>query len=384
MSLEESKTPRRAQLLSPRRPAVPTELVLEERKLRFELFPTKRREAGGGVTATLLDVRPKELEARFKSAKIQKRSVFEDFAAKAYPIHTQMRLLWSSTPLKLAHETVIDITEPTHLTPSSWCAVAIGLPDPMPATLTCNDAEGHSRRGMGDFVNTLLLLRPVSPDVIKMPKDDGVFYLLREPRELAEHHVLVNSASLPISVRVRISRTMLARAAWLKAGLSRSVAGPRTQRALVLDTCKTWDTYVEGGDPDCTLKWTVCRVTDGSEATLTRLGAHCEQWLKRDADGHIYARALRVQNAYQLSGDHVEWLYALLQFLVWVVITHRRMRDYPVEIAGASEELQEALQKLTPATVALSQRLPDNVRHVFAELRKRDPSLLSTMKLVFV
>lgn len=380
MSHQESKTPRKA-LLSPRAPVA--ELVLEERKLRFELFPPKRREAHGGVTATLLDVKPNELEARFKSAKVQKRGAFDEFANKAYLTHPQMRLLWSSQPLKIAHETVIEITEPSHLTAASWRAVAQGLPDPMPATLVCDDAEGHRQRGMGDFVNTHLLLRPLREDVVKMPKEDGAFYLLREPRELAEHHVLVNSASLPISVRVRISRAMLARAAWLKAGLVRSVAGPRVQRALVLDTCKTWDTYVEGGDPDCALKWTTCRVSDCREATLERLGELCSRWLGREADGHIYSRVLQVRGVDSLNADHAAWLFALLQFLVWVVLTHRRMRGYSVELYGASRETQEALLKLTPDTVALSPRLPDNVRRVFAELRKRDPSLLSTMKLVF-
>ena len=358
------------------------EAVLEERKLRFEMFPAKRRESGGGITATLLDVHPKDLETKFKSAKVLRRGVFDDFTKKAYPVHPQMRLLWSAVEFKQLRETIIDVCEPYHLLPASWRVVAQGLPEPLPHVMVCDDAEGHQKRGMGDAVSTHLLLRPVSSDVIKLPEEDGAFYLLREPRELAEHHVMVRSASLPVSVCVRISRSMLARAAWQRLALTCARMVPKVPRILRLDTCKDLNIYGCEDRHDPVLKWSACRIGSCSPAALAKLAAHLDEWLARKTNGHVYARKLQI-HAHELQLEQVHKLTVLLHVLVCVVLTQHRMRDFPVEIAGASQAVQQELSAPSDVKSALKD-VPESVRSVFVQLSLRDSVLLPTMKLSYM
>ena len=376
-------SPRKGSVGASQPPQRAAEAVLEERKLRFELFPTKRRESNGGITATLLDVHPKDLETKFKTAKVLRRGVFDEFTQKAYPVHTQMRLLWSAVPFKQLRETTIDVCESYHLLPASWRVVAQGLPETLPHVMLCDDEEGQQKRGMGDAVSTHLLLRPVSSDVIKMPAEDGAFYLLREPRELAEHHVMVRSASLPVSVCVRISRSMLARAAWQRLALTCARMVPKVPRVLRLDTCRDLDVYGCEDRHDPVLKWSACRIGSCAPAALAKLGAHLDHWLARKTNGHVYAKKLQIY-AHELQLEHAPRLAVLLHVLIWVVLTQHRMRDFPVEISGASQAVQQALT--TPASDVKSalKDVPESVRVVFTQLSLRDTVLLPTMKLSYM
>lgn len=376
---------KKKELLSPRTPRNrdqprPSEAVLLERPLRFELFPSKSRERFGGVKGVLLDVDPRTLEKQFPSAKIKRRSAFDEFVNKLYPTHTQVRLLWSAEPFPKYKETILEVSHPTHLLPASWKVLAQGLPLPqdLAETMVCCDQEGRVRRPMGAFVALHMPLRPVNPDVLFLPPKDGAFYLLREPRELAEHHVMVSSASIPVSVQVRLNRSLLARAAWIK------LRALKTQRVLRLDTCRNLDNYTLGPLEDCVVKWHACRVGSCSEDALRVLGQRLEEWLKRDTDDHVYAKRLQVHAA-DLTAERALWLFVLLQFYVWVVLTHGRMRDYPVEVSDASPEVKAVLEKIQPFTLKVPQpQVAATVAHTYELLQKRDPQLLPTMKLIFL
>lgn len=370
----------------PRVPNAPplAEVVLQESELRFALFPTNKREvSGSGILRCLLSIHPKELEVRFPEAKIHLVSVFRSFTQQMYPAWHQLRLVWSAEPLKKYVENTLDITKPEHLHPATWPVITQWhTRAPKPPVMVCSDTQGQQKAVIGDTVSTHLLLHPVNPKVLSMPKAAGVFYLLNAPPVMGDAKSMLCPVNAPVSVRIRITRTMLARAAWLQ--LARH-STPKITRILRIDTCTDLNVYGFGNNDDPLLKWNICRLGSCDENALWTLGVHLAAWLTRHVDGHVFARKMQVMAEESLKLDHVPWLFALLQFTVWLLVTNNMMRQYTVEIHGASPECVAALMKLTPKTCTpLSEKIPESVRKVYLELLKRDPTLLTPMKLVCV
>lgn len=355
--------------------------VLDESLLRFDLFPASGvRRTGCGLPSVLFEVIPRDLEKVFPTVKIHLRSVWDTFAKKTWETHPGMRMVWCGTDCKEFHETTLDITRIEHLDPVAWTQVCQwSVRDPvLPGTMLCDDVLGRQRRRNSMPAITHVLLHRVSEKLLSLPSGGGALYLLRVPPNVM-HNTLMSPSS-PVSVRVRIPRDLLARAAWLK--LQKHCKARVTQRALRLDTCHDLNTYSSTILEDPRLKWTSCYIDNaGKPETLAHLRELINHWLGRQENGHVYCRKLTV---YGPKAQTAPALYALVQFLVWVVLSRTSMRDFAVELEGIDEATEAVWRKLTPATAEYTTSVADEMQTCYGLVLKRDPLLLPSIKWVYM
>lgn len=361
-------------------------VALDESKLRFDLFPENAtRFTGAGIPGLLFEVLPHAVEKTIAGAEVLSHAEWTRFCKHTWETNAKTRVLWLASPAADFRETVLDIAHPQHLHPGSWTQVAVWpIAGHAPCRMVCDDKEGRKRRGMGDTVSYHLLLHRVNPTVVRLPKDcKGALYLLRPHKELIASR-MVDSVTIPVSVRVRLTRSLLARAAWLK--IQKALKKRVTERVLRLDTCVNLDVYGLTDRDDPPLKWNACWLGSCAPDALDRLAQHLDAWVRRETNGHVYARVLRVSASDLASADDVPYLFALIQFSVWVLLVRSSMRDYLVEVTGlpvgACRELWAQMDAATALKRLGKRSLPQTVASAYALLLKRDQLLLPSMKLV--
>lgn len=363
--------------------------VLDESRLRFELFPVNgTRRTGYGIPGTLFEIVPKDVLKHLPEAKVHLATIWDEFCTTTWAKHPQMRLIWCASPPEDFHEMTFDIKHARHLSSLAWQDVVqwADKPPALAATMICDDSQGRKKRGHGEFIYCHLQLSRLNPSVISLPEKSGHLFLLRMPKELGLHpNRLAVSASIPVAMRVRLSRNLLARAAWLQ--LQTPVFKKHViERVLRLDGCSHLDLYANEQEDIPPLRWSAMLMDACDTVSLEIFAARVSAWLRRDVDGHVYARCLRIQ-VQQLALDDVHYLFAIVQMMVWILLVqHDMKKPYPVELHGISPEAQALLVKLE-ADTALEQcekRLPPDVVVTYKLLLKEDPMKLPNMKLLFV